>query len=132
MVSDSLRVGGRGMIGLDWMLLALVASFVAAAGGASLLGRPRAAAGSSRRPEADHQGLWSIAEAAWVGGRRPPLGRPAVTSGRPEAERLPAVRAAMVQAHRTNEGAMMSRTIARDDGRRTARLLRARRLVDRW
>lgn len=121
------------MIGLDWMLLALVASFVAAAGGASLLGRPRAAARSSRRPEAEHQGLWSIAEAAWVGGRRPPLGRPAVTSGRPEAERLPAVRAAMVQAHRTNDGsAISSRTIARDDGRRTARLLRARRLVDRW
>ncbi|MDC7788159.1 hypothetical protein J2S22_002080 [Rhodoplanes tepidamans] len=66
------------MIVLDWILLASVGGFVAAALAASTIERNRTGTAGGRRPlsgraPAPH-GLWSVAEAAWIGARRP-LGR---------------------------------------------------------
>ncbi|MFD2182883.1 hypothetical protein [Rhodoplanes azumiensis] len=57
------------MIVLDWIVAALVGGFVAAAAVEAQLYRDRKTSGArprSERPPAAH-GLWSVAEAAWIG-----------------------------------------------------------------
>lgn len=75
------------MVVLDWILLALVGGFAAAAAAASFVDRKWAQARLVRTPARPaERGLWSVAEAVWAGAR-PPRGLRS-SSGRPLRSRL--------------------------------------------